>query len=222
MVVNYRCIGKGVTNSNGVAQMTHSSSDNGVTFTQLVNNGYEGSGSGKVYIVASTNNLIVDGSVQSEPYSILDTRFYDKGLDGSGNHNDNWFNSNITVTRGSESTTITNTNSANNGYWWAGSTSNMWNQSPIMTLEVDIISADIGLAIEMGQNNTTRFNKVFSNTLAITGETHVKITYDGSIYELYFDDVLKGSLEKSLVEGESSRVGFSGKGTLVYKNFVIY
>lgn len=108
MVVNYRCIGKGVTNSNGVAQMTHSSSDNGVTFTQLANNGYEGVGKGKVDIVASMDKIINSGSVQSEPYPITDAIYYDKGILNDPQTTDIWYNQqNAVNTRGDTYSEIT-------------------------------------------------------------------------------------------------------------------
>ena len=90
-MTSYRYLGYGTTDSNGVAHYT-----------------YTGTGAGEVDVIASLDNPIGQGSIVSEPSSVLDTIFYDKGLSGTGNHNDNWFNQDtgFDVVRGDEYTTI--------------------------------------------------------------------------------------------------------------------
>lgn len=68
---------------------------------------YSCSGAGLKEIVAKSGNL------QSNTYEVTDCTFYDKGLSGTGNHNDNWTNNGnkFQIDRGSEYTTLTPTDS---------------------------------------------------------------------------------------------------------------
>lgn len=67
-MTNYRLIGIGRTDSNGVA---------------VCDTNYVGTGKGKVDIIASTDNPIVQGSLLSETYEVLDCVKYDTGIQGS-------------------------------------------------------------------------------------------------------------------------------------------
>ena len=83
MTTTYRCIGKGVTDENGVAHMTHSTSDGGSTWTDISSNpGYVGTGKGLVDLCASPDAPadISSSSVQSGTFSLLDCLKYDKGI----------------------------------------------------------------------------------------------------------------------------------------------
>ena len=93
----YRCIGKGVTDDNGIAHITHSSNDNGATFTQSASNGYLGTGKGQVGVIASMDKKLVDGSIVSETYEVLDC--YVKDMGTLNDHNDSmWTAQNVTFT----------------------------------------------------------------------------------------------------------------------------
>lgn len=72
----YRCIGKGVTDSQGIAHITHDCEGNPLSTT-----GYKGVGAGMVDFVASTvpPSEIVDNSFQSDGFEVLDCIRYDKG-----------------------------------------------------------------------------------------------------------------------------------------------
>lgn len=76
-MIIYRYIGYGVTNSNGVAHLDHDPQGNPI-------NGYTGTGAGEVDVIASTDNPIIDGSIVSEPYEVIDALFFD---DASTNRN---------------------------------------------------------------------------------------------------------------------------------------
>jgi len=81
MTTIYRLIGKGTTDSNGIAHMDYSTSDGGSTWTDISSNpGYTGTGAGLVELVASTDSTITTNSVKSDPYEIIDALFYDDGL----------------------------------------------------------------------------------------------------------------------------------------------
>ena len=61
-MVSYRLIGTGTTNAQGIARCS---------------NNYVGTGKGEVDLVASTDNPIVEGSLQSKTYEVDDTYNYD-------------------------------------------------------------------------------------------------------------------------------------------------
>ena len=66
-MTNYRYLGYGVTDSNGVAKLDHDANGDPLTHS------YTGVGAGEVDVVASLDNPVSSGSIVSEPYSILDT-----------------------------------------------------------------------------------------------------------------------------------------------------
>ena len=82
-------LGEAVTDSNGIAVFE-----------------YTGTGSGLMDVRA------VNGDVQSEPYPVYDTIFYDKALSGDGNHNDNYKTHNATLTRGANYSIFSNDTSS--------------------------------------------------------------------------------------------------------------
>lgn len=69
-MTTYRLIGKGTTDSNGVAHMTKATSDGGSTWTDTT--GYTGVGAGEIDLLASTDNPITSSSCQSAPYPVID------------------------------------------------------------------------------------------------------------------------------------------------------
>lgn len=110
MTTTYRCIGKGVTDSNGVAHMTHSTSDDGETWTDISSNpGYTGAGKGQIQLCASPDAPadISSGSVQSEPYIVYDTVWYD--VASSSTHRSDYTNTGLTVDYVDDYTTLVNT-----------------------------------------------------------------------------------------------------------------
>ena len=78
MTLKYRYIGKGTTDSNGIAHMTEDADGQTVT-------GYTGTGRGLTGIIASTDDStkISDSSIQSETYSLLDTIWNWEGTNGT-------------------------------------------------------------------------------------------------------------------------------------------
>ncbi len=88
-MVNYRLIGTGVTNSQGVATCE-----------------YTGTGKGEVDFVASLDDAshISESSLQSETYELWDYLIYDKAM-GNDKSTD-WSSTNLTVTRSDEYYTL--------------------------------------------------------------------------------------------------------------------
>ena len=85
---SYKLIGIGTTDASGVARC---------------NTDYTGTGKGKVDMVASLDNPIVEGSLQSEIYEVLDTLLYDTGIDPSHNI---WTGNTSNLTRSNEYSTL--------------------------------------------------------------------------------------------------------------------
>lgn len=73
-MVRYKLIGIGETDEHGVARMTKNAQGEPVS-------GYVGVGAGEIDVVASVDNPIIDGSVISDPFNVLDCVFYDSGID---------------------------------------------------------------------------------------------------------------------------------------------
>lgn len=76
MVERYKFVGSGVTNSQGVAQLTHDANGN-----PLATPGYVGSGKGLTQMCASLDSptAISSGSDLSETYSVIDALLRDGG-----------------------------------------------------------------------------------------------------------------------------------------------
>ena len=212
MVVNYRCIGKGVTNSNGVAQMTHSSSDNGVTFTQLANNGYEGVGKGKVDIVASMDKIINSGSVVSQPVEVLDCIFYD---DGIVNPNTKWDCNQVTRSEETNGTKflVTTTSASARASMNPLDNSSVYDFDAIpMAWEFDVVEwvGTGSCQAQFLQSSPSTLNKVFNiHTRSPNGKSF-KIVYTGSKLELWIDGVHQdGDMIVTYDTNNKIRVGFA-------------
>lgn len=97
-MVSYRYLGSALTNANGVA-----------TFD------YQGTGAGEIDVIASLDKPIVDGSIVSETYEVLDCAFYDKATNGTGEKNTYWVNQNncMSVELTSDGTKLTRSSNGN-------------------------------------------------------------------------------------------------------------
>ena len=106
MTTTYRVIGKGTTDSNGVAHMDYSTSDGGSTWTDISSSpGYAGTGKGLVDIVSALDNPHVEGSIVSEPYEVWDCIWFD--IATTGKKSDAWSNpDNLTITTTDDGTTL--------------------------------------------------------------------------------------------------------------------
>ena len=99
-MTNYRYLGYGVTDSNGVAKLDHDANGDPLSHS------YTGVGAGEVDVVASLDNPIVDGSIVSVPCNVLDCYKYDSGTDPNNNI---WTVAQCTLTRGTEYSTVQET-----------------------------------------------------------------------------------------------------------------
>ena len=203
MTYTYRCIGKGTTDSNGVAHITHDCSGNA-----LSDDGYKGVGAGLMDFIASTDAPadISDGSFQSETFSILDCGFYDKGLEGSGNHNTKYVNTGVTVSYDGTGTTLLNETDSNKYYLPYDPTTTKTNvnqtfdwSSPFK-IEFEVVSTD---------NTGVMFYCVNDGSPSTTAHQDITTT---------------GSFSKEISIGGNCSIGFrlgAGK-TITFKNLKIY
>ena len=168
--MDYKLIGTGTTNAQGIARCS---------------NNYVGTGKGEVDFIASTDNPIVEGSLQSETYEVWDTLFYDNGLTESSK----WLNytDRLTVTPSSDGTTLFRDASSGTGYYI------MYNRSASQNIdftlpfslefEIDNISSKTQVGIDFIKNGSDN-NKTF-NQMNINNGDSVKITFDGETIKVY-------------------------------------
>ena len=78
-MANYRYLGYGITNEQGIATLDHDANGN------PIDHSYTGTGAGEIDIVASLddNTHISERSIQSETYSLWDTLFFDNAIEGN-------------------------------------------------------------------------------------------------------------------------------------------
>lgn len=177
-MVTYRLIGKGTTDSNGVAHMTKATSDGGSTWTDTT--GYTGVGAGEIDVVASTDNPMSASSCQSEPYIVWDTFTYDGGTTGTAN--DIWDTYQCTLNRDGEYSEVTETTE------YGFIRTKQANSIPKnCTIEFDYFNVDGALNRGVMQLQTTANAYITLITLGYLGNLpvgawhHIKIKIDGGV-----------------------------------------
>ena len=218
-MVSYRYLGYGITDENGVAKLKYDPNGDEMAHS------YTGVGAGEVDIVASTDDpQHISGTSLQETYPLLDATFYDKGLSGDGNHNDNWFNQNngFDVVRGDSYTTL-----SRKGTGWQRFAPNI---SSVTTYPFSIGTCiEFKLGTVTGNWNFTipKTSESLSNldiglindsnkTIKITvGETNIIIEKDGAVVDTkttseYIDDDFQCYFIINLVN------------SIQYKDFKIY
>lgn len=210
-MATYRCVGRGVTDSNGVAHLTHDCSGN-----PLQSSGYVGSGKGQTQFITSLDNpsQINDGSLQSETFVVLDATYKDTGTDVPKTAT--WYNQDnaFTVTPSTDGTLISCSATALESYFADGnsfSTSYKFTAPLCVEVDVESVTGDVTLALMSN----------ISPTISITRSCHLKMIWDGSKVEKYVDGVLTGTTQN--ITQTPVAIGFRmTNGSLTYKNFVIY
>ena len=206
----YRYIGKGITDSNGIAHMTEDADGQTVT-------GYIGTGRGLTDIIASTDDSskISDSSIQSAPYNVIDGKFRDGGR--YGDKNNNWTTSNLTAKcdSGDTYTTLSNSSSSNGDYIISATVD--YTTPFVIEFDNHLTSDSKDYIFILGSSKT-----IFSlSSRGITGNCHVKLIVDENV-RVFVDGV-----EKNPVTLSSAPTGFrfrvqSGGANIGYSNFVIY
>ena len=208
-----RYLGYGYTNAQGVAKLEYDPSGNALSHS------YTGVGAGKVDIVAES------GTLQSEPYTVIDGVFYNSGVGATGDAS--FYNpANIDVQVESDGTLLTQSASSTALYYAnIGTTGDLYDFTSSFCIEFDIISSSrsssssSGLGISLTEKNGTAKVKQFS-ALNITSNNHVKITVDGTnvIYKVDNNTPVSEAYTTTQV-----RVAFLlNSASMKFKNFVIY
>ena len=161
--MSYVYLGYGTTNSEGVAHLDHDADG------EPIDHSYIGVGAGEIDVLASLDNPIVEGSIVSEIYEILDCLFVDFGA------NTNWYNGGgFTVTPSDDGKTL-QVDTVSSAYYNANMTSSPSPNFDVNTcIEFDVENAGSGFSIYL-RNGSDRPYKAIP-----TGNSHIKITTDGS------------------------------------------
>ena len=197
-MVLYRYIGQGETNANGVASIP-----------------YRGIGKGKMEVVASTDRPIIDGSLQSEIYDIIDGWFadyYDGYILGS---------SGITKEQQSDGVLFTVSSGSQGIYLRKQGESQNYNYPTPCCLEFNVVSfgTDSNPSIQF-YDGTTNITQTFSS-LGITGACHVKCEYKSD--KAYFTVDNGTPITNNKVCSNNARIMFTNiSSTLKINNVVIY
>ena len=173
---------------------------------------YIGSGAG------SKQFYIKSGSIQSKPFVTTDGSFYDKALDGTGNHNDNWGNPNtkVNVSRSATGTTLTMDSGVTWGQLYAQSQSTYFD----LPFAVELKS------IDYSDTPTIRFANESS-----TSATHIltggnwKISFNSDSITVLKDGESQTHYLNTLIGSTKLKVYLELSAytdMLKYKDFVIY
>ena len=212
MTTNYVFLGSGTTDSNGVAKLDHDANGDPISHS------YTGSGVGELDIVASLDDpdSISDSSLQSEPYEVIDAMYYDKALEGSGNHNDIYYMVGTSVTRGSDGSVVAKTTSDATRYLYAASSNS---QSDILyfnentCIEFDILEVT-------GTNQIELFCIGVGATVSILSQGHWKCVVTPNSEKIYKDDVEIVSRDYDF--SSTFRATFLVVNTFKFKDLKIY
>ena len=212
-MVNYNYLGYGTTDSNGIAKLEYDANGDPLTHS------YTGTGAGEIDIVASLDNPIASGSIQSETYILLDALFYDMGTDPD-NPNTKYSISNtferIITTDG---TAINYIGSGSTAHCYIAQTNNSDRPFSVGTvIEFEILESS-RMAIYVFNSNSTNLGYQVNNVTgifkAVIGETDTV---------MYLDDVQVASKSTSEI-GSNFSFRFTTSttnATIKFKNLKIY
>ena len=160
MTYTYRCIGKGTTDSNGVAHITHDCSGNA-----LSDDGYKGVGAGLMDFIASTDAPadISDGSFQSETYEVFDCIYFDGVTsDTSSNYYVNSSYTTIAYSNGYITLTALTSVSGNLYVDLRSLTSSL--KGKTVNIEVDCVLNNVETRVRLMKNGSTLKTTEYTST----------------------------------------------------------
>ena len=219
-MVQYRYLGYGVTDENGIAKLDHNPQGNPLTHS------YTGTGAGKVDIVASLDDEIDDSSLVSETYSIRDGLLLDHC---TSEVTGRWYNYQniLSIEYNNNGMTITK-NEQNNTqrylYWndTAISTTKIGGYNTITTpmcIEFDC-SAITGSIQLVFVDNASTPNQRF---IEISNTGHYRIVLNGETVTVYCENTQVGSSLSLNGSNTQFRMGFNvANESITIKDFVIY
>ena len=189
----YRLLGSGTTNSDGKATYT-----------------YTGVGAGELDVVASLDNPIVSGSVQSEPYPLCDALWTDHDMT-------TWYNNtsfSIDTTDG-----VTVTNSASSNKYLFADTTNGKVYSPNFAVEFTFVSYT-GTVILRLDNGTNKNKYISALGLAENDKFRMEVLSDQI---KYYKNGVELTDHATSYNSADSDVGFIiNNGSIHWRDFRIY
>lgn len=195
-MVNYIYLGYGVTDSNGVAKLDHDANGDPISYS------YTGTGAGEIDIVASLDNPIGEGSIQSEIYEVIDALFYDSAT--SDRSNEYYLN-----------TTYTSINYANNKYTitYSGSSGAYVD---IRSLTNEVLGKTINVSVDIETTN------VETRLIVLNGNATIKTTeYISTDGTLTLTDVEIPTTSTGIIFRIQSRNTQNGD-IIKFKNWRVY
>ncbi len=203
MTIKYRYIGKGTTDSNGIAHMTEDADGQTVT-------GYTGTGKGLTDIIASTDDSshISEGSFVSVIYPVWDVTLNADELtdfeiqSGTLTLNDGVF----TKSTDGNCNLLNPSNPIRMG----------WSGAKTIEFDVDTVST---LGVQFYLDASHRFNQRIA-FIGGTNGSHVKIEYDGTYITPIIDGVEKTSYKTELTFSSNYMITITNQG--VFRNVVVY
>ena len=208
-MVFYKYIGYGVTDENGVAKLDHDAEGNPLTHS------YTGTGAGEVDVVASLDNPVLEGSIVSEIYEILDTIFYCKGATSV---NPNWTKSNATTQTDDTGTEVALNETS--GYYNVSLSS--LSSGNDYCIEFDVMNIGNG-AWDCRFDFCGANYWLFRDVNPTTDFKHYKIEIKNGTGKLYIDNQYQTSRDASPTYANTNvRYSLYDTCDIKYKNFVIY
>jgi len=183
----------GVTNSSGVASVS-----------------YTCTGAGLLEVTAKS------GSIQSEPYPVIDGQFFDAGILNDPRNNDTYYTVNCQYERQSDGTLITPTTS-NNGYLMIDETGDTKPFNTDLCYECDIVSSDHS---SNGFFIVGTTNKSFNIPVTTTGY-HIKIEVKTTGISVTIDEGTPTDYP-TITGNYDIRFIINKSGTVKFKNAVLY
>ena len=223
----YKYLGWGITNENGVAKLDHDAQG------QEIEHSYTGTGAGEIDVLASLDNPIVEGSIVSETYPVLDCMFYDTALDNSqASHyyNDSGLQISYDSTNGTTASATTYGGvrrywvimgeSYVTGRYWRDANTNYHIECDVSYENLTGNTAFVfgGVTVHLGGLN--------SNQQSGTGT--VKLVTNGNLIKCYWNGEYVSSMDKTMpnIDEPSGNWGFNFQlyktANLTFKNIKIY
>ena len=173
---------------------------------------YTGVGDGEVEFQFKYSSIV------SEPYNVIDATFYDKALDGSGNHNDNWGNpsTKVNINRSATGTTLTMDSGVTWGQLYAQSQSTYFD----LPFAVELKSLDYS------DTPTIRFaNESSTSATHILTDGNWKISFNSDSITVLKDGESQTHYLNPLIGSTKLKVYLelsADTDMLKYKDFAIY
>ena len=214
-MTNYRYLGYGVTDSNGVAKLDHDANGDPLTHS------YTGVGAGEIDVLASLDNPISSGSIVSEPCNVWDCTYCD--IATTGQKNTKWYNQSSSWTIGEPSSdgTVVSILGTSGNQFLSGVDATTWGGATVyscpIAVEVEIVELTTGTPqLEIRGNNftTRRISKTGIYRIEATG-TKVRKYYNGELVEPESSRTLEGT----------HIIGFRNNSAdceFKYKNYKVY